>query len=90
MFRGLWQGWELCAGMGETKLQFGEVNLAGISQNSVFDSASGLVIVEQKSIHESHLSYMGKVLFFVVKLFEGNKKVACCCCLTILLSRAQD
>lgn len=61
--------------MGEAKLQFGEVKLAGISQNLVFGSASGLVIGEQEGIHESHLSYMGKMLFFVVKLFEGNKKV---------------
>lgn len=61
-------------GMGEAKLQFGEVKLAGISQNLVFGSVSGLVISEQDGIHESHLSYMGKALFLVVNLFEGIKR----------------
>lgn len=69
------EGGGLCAGMWEAKLKFGEVKLAGISQKLVFGSASGLVIGEQEGTHESHLSYMGKVSFFVVKPFEGNKKV---------------
>lgn len=69
------EGGGLCVGMWEAKLKFREVKLAGISQKLVFGSVSGLIIGEQKGIQESHLSYLGKVSFFVDKLFEGNKKV---------------